>query len=246
MSSEPEASYVETLEYLRDAHLLEIEALQAKLAEYESRECQECGRLRETNTRLSDEIAGLYERIASGDKRLQKQYDEKSAECDDWFQKLMDLYDSLNVDLDEQDTDALERYRDWDLDNKATLERLRLLEAEAMMLRRKVGTGRQRGRLPEWTPYQAGQVVELRTTGKSLRETAREAGLSLGQVRTILARPPERPHPATAADERLANRTRELDKLIRGAQAAQVKSERRATALAKAAAGKPKRRSKSP
>ncbi|MEI7606779.1 MAG: hypothetical protein WCJ64_05295 [Rhodospirillaceae bacterium] len=28
----------------------------------------------------------------------------------------------------------------------------------------------------------AGRVAELRTAGKSLRETAREAGLSLGQV----------------------------------------------------------------
>lgn len=242
MSAEPDASYVETLEFLRDAHLAEIEELRAKLAEANSRQCPDCERLRQANAKLNDDMVGLYERIATGDKRQQENLRHAEDGKEFWIQQYYELDASIQAEVDDQDADAVERYHQWTIDNQATLERLRLLEAEAVLLRRKVGTGRQRGRLPEWTPVQAAQVQELHDAGRSLRETAREAALSVSQVRRILARPAQRPHPATEVDERLANRTRELDKLIRGAQVAQVQRERRATALARAAATKAKRK----
>lgn len=205
-------------------------------------ECQECAKLREANSRLTDEISGLYERISEGDKRQEKHLADMEQSRDEWMQSYFDLQESISAQVDEQDADDLDRYRNWVISDKENLGRLRLLEAENAMLRRARGSGVGRGRMPNWTPYQAGQVRELQAGGQSLREISRAVGVTVSQVRTILSRPPERPHPETERAEKLVRRTQELDALIRGAQVAVAKENRRAIALQKAAATKRSKR----
>ena len=60
------------------------------------------------------------------------------------------------------------------------------------------------------------------------------------QVRTILARPAERPHPETGRNLRFVKRIQEIEQYIKGAKVAEVELTRRAK-RAKAAAAKPKR-----
>ena len=229
---EPHAS--EVFRLVAEMRGEEIKALKEKVAALEGIGCQNCSQLREANSRLTDEISGLYERIAEGNKWQDKRLADMEQSRDEWKQSYFDLHESLSDRLNDQDADDLDRYRDWVTEGKQNLERLRLLEAENAMLRRARGSGVGRGRMPNWTPHQAGQVRELHAGGQSLRQISRAVGVTVSQVRTIMDRPPERPHPETERAEKLVRRTQELDKLIRGAQVAVAKANRRAVALQKA------------
>jgi hypothetical protein len=98
------------------------------------------------------------------------------------------------------------------LNNVDTAERIRKLELENTMLRRMVGSGTGKtGRPPAWSAVQMTHVRELRAAGRSLRDIARETHLPTNQVRTILNRAADRPHPETEKATRRAARQEDLD-----------------------------------
>ena len=162
-----------------------------------------------------------------GDKRQQQRIEELEAKLEqasidyDW---LSDLYNPVESETDNDDADRM-----WDFydELRADLERMRAMEIELSMLRRSHGTGRGRGRLPDWTPAQLSEARSLKATGASVRAIAREVKVTPSAVQRMLARPDDQPHPQTQVDERLVKRVQELGHYINGAR---VHMERRARA----------------
>ena len=210
----------------------ENERLKSRLAELERGECPKCAEHKETITRLYDENSGLQERIAAGDKWTAKQLEEMTTSRDFWKEKFQ-KYDTLVSDLDTSFLERYDEYRDRVQNDIEHLERWRLLEAEVEMLRRARGTGRGRGRVAGWTPQQASHVRELHAAGRSLRQIAKEVGITLSQVTTVLSRPADQPHPETEKHERFVRRIQQIEQFIKGAKIAEVEADRRAKRAAK-------------
>ena len=212
----------------------ENERLKARLAGSERGDCPECARHKETITRLYDENAGLEERVIKGDRRQEERIERLEQERDEWQQRCAD-YDESRSAEDDFFLERYHAYRERVRKDAEHLEHWRLLEAEVEMLRRARGTGRGRGRVAGWTPVQAGQVRELHTAGRSLRQIAKEVGISLSQVTTILSRPADQPHPETEKHERFVRRIQQIEQFIKGAKIAEVEADRRAKRAAKQA-----------
>jgi len=224
-------------------------ALEDRIASLEGAavsECSECEQLRADIARLRDENSGLHERIADGDKHEARRLEKMEEARDFWRQRYNDLKESISVELDEKDADDQARFRDWIENQKSELERLRNLEIEVAMLRRAKGSGKGRGgRMAEWTPVQADDVRKAHAAGQSLREIAKAVGVTVAQVRTILDRPADRPHPNAERelkaaqrikdqDEWLRRRVQELDHAIRGAGVRVARDKCKAALLARA------------
>ncbi len=62
--------------------------------------------------------------------------------------------------------------------------------------------------------------------GRSLRQIAKEVGVTLSQVATILARPTDQPHPETERNERFVRCLQEIEQFIKGAKVAEVEMDR--------------------
>ncbi|MEI7606166.1 MAG: hypothetical protein WCJ64_02155 [Rhodospirillaceae bacterium] len=212
----------------------ENEQLKVQLAELERGECPECARRKETTTRLYAEISGLEERITKGDRRQDERIERLELERDEWQQRCADYAESRSAD-DDFFLERYHAYRERVRNDIEHLEQWRLLEAEVEMLRRARGTGRGRGRVAGWTPFQAGQVREMQAAGRSLRQIAKEVGISLSQVTTILSRPADQPHPETEKHERFVRRIQQIEQFIKGAKIAEVEADRRARRAAKQA-----------
>lgn len=74
-----------------------------------------------------------------------------------------------------------------------------------------------------------------RAAGRSLREIARETRVTVSQIRTILARPVDRPHPQTTRDEASVRRIREIEHAIAGGKALDAARLRKQAAMEKVA-----------
>ena len=205
----------------------EIKRLSAKPAEKETVSCLECARLKETTTRLYDENRGLHDRINKGDRRQDERIERLEQERDEWKDKYFKDAE-LKSDLDSFFLDRYQYCRERVMKDAEHLEQWRLLEAEVEMHRRARGTGRGRGRNAEWTPFQAGQVKEAHAAGHSLRQISRHVGVTVSQVRTILDRPADQPHPDTERNERFVKRLQEIEQFIKGAKAQVAEYDKRA------------------
>ena len=212
----------------------ENELLKVRLAELERGECPDCAQHKETTTRLYDEISGLEDRSTKGDRRQDERIERLEQECEELRQQCADRAECISAE-DDFFLERYQAYRERVCKDIEHLEQWRLLEAEVEMLRRARGTGRGCGRVAGWTPFQAGQVRDLQAAGRSLRQIAKEVGISLSQVTTILSRPADQPHPETEKHERFLRRIQQIEQFIKGAKIAEVEADRRAKRAAKKA-----------